>query len=154
MGAALIPIVSVIAVFGSFSFVTWVIVELLRSRHRIRATTELQAKLIDRLTAQDVGPFLASDHGARLLSALAERPAAAQAHVRILRALQSGLVLLAVGISLFIYAGVRALPLEAEDGIAFFATVGTALGVGLLAAAGASYVLSRRIGLLARADAE
>ena len=40
------------------------------------------------------------------------------------------------------------LPLEGEDVIAMFATLCSALGVGLLAASGASYRLSRRLGLL------
>ena len=148
----LIPIFGIVFTFGTTMYIAYVILEILRTRHRVRATSELQAKLIDRLGPQDIGAFLTSDNGNRLLKAFAEQGDSAP--LRILRALQAGLVLLSVGVSLFIYSAVRALPLEAEDGIAFFATVGTALGVGLLAAAGASYVLSRRLGLLARADTE
>jgi hypothetical protein len=150
----LIPIVVVPTVFGSVAYMAYLVVDLFRSRHRVRATVEIQGRLIERLAPADIGTFLASENGARLMQSLGEGPARAQAHVRILRALQSGVVLLAVGVGLFIYPSMRSLPLEVEDSVAFFAMLATALGVGLLAAAGASYVLSRRLGLLERAAAE
>jgi hypothetical protein len=143
----LIPIVVVPTVFGSVAYVAYLVVELFRSRHRVKATVEVQSKLIERLAASDIGVFLTSENGARLMEALGEQPARAQAHVRILRALQSGVVVLAVGLGLFAYAAMRALPPELEDTV-------VALGVGLLAAAGASLALSRRLGLLERATAE
>jgi hypothetical protein len=146
----LVPIFIVGFVFAAISWIAYVILEILRSRQRIRATSELQGKLIDRLGAQDIGVFLASDNGAQLLRALSEQPPGDLAHVRILRAMQGGLVLLALGIGLFVYPMMRSLPLEFEDGVALFATLGTALGVGLLLAAAASYVLSQRLGLLVR----
>jgi ABC-type multidrug transport system fused ATPase/permease subunit len=146
----LVPIFIVGFVMGLLGWIAYVILEIVRTRHRIRATSELQAKLIDRLGAEDIGVFLTSDNGGRLLRALSEQPAGDGAHVRILRALQSGVVLVAVGVGLFVYAGTRALPLEGEDVAALFATLATALGVGLLAAAGASYRLSMRMGLLHR----
>jgi hypothetical protein len=154
MAEALIPIVVVPAIFGTLAFIVYVVVELFRSRHRVKATTELQGKLIERLTGSDIGAFLSSEHGARLMRSLGEAPARAQAHVRILRALQGGVVFLAVGISLFVYSATRSLPLEVEDGVSFIATLGTALGLGLLGAAGASYALSRRLGLLESGAAE
>ena len=57
-------------------------------------------------------------------------------------------MLLALGVGLFIYVGSRALSIEGEDAVAMVATVSTAIGVGLLMAAGASYGMSRRMGLL------
>ena len=149
----LVPIFVVGFALGTTCFIAWVILEILRSRQRIRAASELQGKLIDRLGAADLGPFAMSESGARLLRAFSEQPASPDAaHVRILRALQSGLVLLAVGISLFFYSASRTLPLEGEDITDFFATLATALGVGLLLAAGASYRLSKRLGLLRATD--
>lgn len=145
---SLIPIFIVGFVMGLLGWIAYVILEIVRTRQRIRATSELQGKLIDRLGAQDIGTFLTSDNGGRLLRALSEQPAGDAAHVRILRAIQSGLVLLAVGVGLFVYAATRTLPLEGEDAVALFATLATALGVGLLGAAGASYRLSWRMGLL------
>ena len=143
----------IVGVFGSTSFIVYLIVDLFRNRFRIRATAELQGKVIERLTAQDIGTFLTSKNGSELLRALAERPAQAQAHVRILRALQSGLVLLALGIGCFFYVWFGpTLHVDVATAAQFVATMATALGVGLLLAAGASYVMSKRIGLLNSAE--
>jgi hypothetical protein len=129
--------------------VAYVILEGIRSRQRARLTSELQAKLLDRVgSAQELGAFLNSEGGARLLSTLSPTRLNGGPHQRILRALQAGLVLLALGVALFIYIGVRALPIEGEDVIAMIATVSCALGIGLLMAASASYRVSRRMGLL------
>ena len=149
----LIPIFITGFVFATFSWIAYVILEILRTRQRVQATSALQGKLIDRLGAQDVGLFLSSENGGQLLRALSHQPPDDAAHVRVLRALQAGLVFLALGIGLFVYSSMRALPIEVEDGVAFFAILAVALGVGLLSAAGASYVLSRRLGLLERGEA-
>ena len=146
----LIPIFITGFVFATISWIAYAVLEGLRSRQRIRAASELQGKLIERLGAQDIGVFLTSENGSKLLRALSEQPAGDAAHVRILRAMQAGIVLLAVGVSLFVYMSVRPLPLEGEDAVAMFATLCTALGVGLLVAAAASYRLSRRLGLFAQ----
>ena len=145
---AVIPIFIVGFVMGLLGWIAYVVLDIVRTRHRIRATTELQAKLIDRLGAQDIGIFLTSDNGGRLLRALSEQPARDGAPVRILRALQSGVVLLSVGAGLFLYVETRTLPVEGEDAVALFATLAIALGIGLVAAAAASYRLSKQMGLL------
>jgi ABC-type multidrug transport system fused ATPase/permease subunit len=151
--AQLVPVFIVAFVFGTICFISWVILEVVRNRQRLQASTELQGKLIDRLSAGDIGAFVTSENGGRLLRTLAEQPVGGDvAHARILRALQSGVVLLTVGISLFFYSGSRALPLEGEDVVDFIATIATALGVGQLLAAGASYRLSKRMGLLKPTD--
>ena len=149
----LIPIFITGFVFATFAWIAYVILEIVRSRQRVQATSTLQGKLIDRLGAQDVGMFLSSANGAQLLQALAQQPPDQAAHVRVLRSLQTGLVFLAIGIGLFIYGSMRSLPIEVEDGVVFFAILAIAVGVGLLAAAGSSYVLSRRLGLLERGEA-
>jgi len=143
-----VPIFIVGFVMGMICFIAYVILEVVRSRHRIRATTELQGKLIDRLGAQDIGVFLNSENGSQMLRALAEQPTGDVAHVRILRALQSGLVLAVLGLGMFLYSNSQALLLEVQDGVRLFATLALSLGIGLLLAAGASYRMSRRMGLL------
>jgi hypothetical protein len=147
--AMLVAIVAITGVFGSTAYIAYVVLEAIRSRQRARLTSEFQQKLLDRVgSAQELGAFLSSEGGARILESLSPAQAAGGPHQRILRALQAGLVLLALGIGLFIYIGSRALPLEGEDAVAMIATISTAIGVGLLMAAGASYGMSRRMGLL------
>jgi hypothetical protein len=144
----LIPIVIVPTVFGCIAWIAYVILEILRSRQRIRAASELQGKLIERLSGQDIGMFLTSENGSQLLRALAEQPSGDAAHMRILRALQAGLVLVALGVGVSVYTLVTTLPPDGENVAAFFAIAVTALGIGLLLAAGASYYMSKSMGLL------
>ena len=145
----LVSIVAITAVFGASAYIAYLIVEAMRARQRMRLTSEFQAKLLDRVgSAQELGAFLNSEGGARLLATMSPSRLEGGPHQRILRALQTGVVLLALGVALFVYIGVRALPIAGEDVVAMIATVSCALGVGLLMAAGASYRVSTRMGLL------
>lgn len=143
-----IPIVIVPAFFLIVAWVVYVIVDGFRRRQQIRLATEFHGKLLDRIgSAKEFGEFLNTSGGARFLESLTiEREGGP--HVRILRALQAGLVFLTLGLGLFLLIGNRSLPFEAEEGMATFATIATSIGVGLLLSAGASYGLSRRMGLI------
>lgn len=144
----LVAIVALTGAFGSGVYIASLIVEAIRSRQRTRLTSEFQAKLLDRVgSAQELGAFLNSEGGARMLATLSPTRLNGGPHQRILRALQAGLVLAALGVGLFLYISVRALPTEGEDIVAMIATVSCALGAGLLLASGASYAMSRRMGL-------
>ena len=87
--------------------------------------------------------------GSRFLSALSSSDAAAP-QLRILRSLQTGLVLLALGIGLFMLTNQREFALDAMDGLMVTATAATAIGAGLVVSTGMSYVLSKRMGLIDR----
>jgi hypothetical protein len=151
----LVAIVAISGAFGSTAYLAYVVLEAIRTRQRTRLTSEFQQKLLDRVgSAQELGTFLSSDGGARILASLSPARPDGGPHVRILRALQAGLVLLALGVGLFVYIAARALPIEGEDAVAMIATVTSALGVGLLLAAGMSYRMSRRMGLLNRRPEE
>ena len=126
--AFLIPIFITAFVFATISWIAYAVLEGMRSRQRIRAASELQGTLIDRLAGQDIAVFLTSENGSKLLRALSEQPVGDAAHARSLRALQSRLVLVTRGGGLFLYLSVRPLPLEVEDVVAMFATLCTALG--------------------------
>src|SRR5262245_35763213 len=100
----LIPIVAIIGAFGSLAYIAYVIMEILRNRHRANVSREFNSKLLDRVSSvQDLGTLMNTEGGARLLASVAGSEAPGS-HGRILRALQSGLVLLALGIGLFGYA--------------------------------------------------
>lgn len=96
MGDVLIPIFGIVGVFGSLSYVAYVILEGMRSRQQARLTSEFHHKLLDRVSsAQELGLLLNSEGGAKLLASLATpRSRGTNAHDRILRAAQTGLVLL------------------------------------------------------------
>lgn len=147
MPGELIPIVIVPAFFLMVSWVIYVIVDGFRRRQQARIAAEFHTKLLDRIgSAQEFGEFLNTSGGAKFLDSLTiEREGGP--HVRILRALQSGLVLFALGVGLFLLASNRDLP-YANDGIVVFATIASSIGAGLLVSAGASYGLSKRLGLI------
>jgi hypothetical protein len=145
----LVPIFGIVFTFGSISYVAYVILEAVRARQHARLTSELQHKLLDRVgSSQELSALLNTEGGARLLATMSPGPTEGGPASRILRALQAGCVLLAVGVGLFLFAGARALPVDSETVVTMIATLATALGIGLLLATGASYALSQRLGLL------
>jgi hypothetical protein len=137
--------------FSMFGFICWVIADAFRRRQQLRTAAEFNHKLLDKMTStQELGAFLQSDGGARLMATLTAPNPVAGPHVRILRAVQSGFVLLSLGLGLFVLAARRQLwvDVEAQDGVLFTATIATSLGVGLLVSAAAAYAMSRHLGLL------
>ena len=146
----LIPIIIVPALFLMIGWVVYVVVDGIRRRQQLRLATEFHARVLDRIgSAKEFGEFLTTSGGAKFLDSLTiEREGGP--HGRILSALQTGLVFLALGLGLFILLGVRSGMFQAEgaDAMATFATIATSLGLGLVLSAGASYGLSKRMGLM------
>jgi hypothetical protein len=137
-----------IAAFAAIAWVIYIVVDGIRQRQQIRLATEFHGKLLDRIgSAREFGEFLNTTGGAKFLDSLATHRQGG-APIRILRALQTGFVFLALGVGLFVLIAVRSLPFEAEEGMAAFATIATSIGIGLLLSAAASYVVSKRLGLM------
>jgi hypothetical protein len=150
---AAIMVVMVTALL-TIGWVVYVIVDGFRRRQQLRVYTEFHGKLIDRLgSAREFAEFFTSDAGDRFLNSLSRTEGGAPS-VRILRSLQSGLVLLALGLGLFLLVTVRSFSIEAVDAFAVFATAATAIGSALLISSALSFVLSRRLGLLQAAQPE
>jgi hypothetical protein len=147
MGSEIIIVPSLFFMIG---WVVYVIVEGFRRRQQTKVFTEFHGKLLDRIgSAREFGDFFSSDAGRRFLDSLSSSETGAP-QVRILRSMQSGLVLLALGIGLFLLTNQRTFSLEAMDGLVVMATVAAAIGAGLVASTLMSYVLSRRMGLIER----
>jgi hypothetical protein len=147
MGSEIIIVPSLFLMVG---YIVFVIVDGYRRRQQTRVYTEFHSKLLDRIgSAKEFGEFFSSDAGDRFLSALSSSDAAAP-QLRILRSLQIGLVLLAVGIGFFILLDQRTYSIEAADGLMVMATATTAIGAAMLVSTGMSYVLSKRMGLIER----
>lgn len=148
MEDVLIPVVAITFGIGSFVYLVYACLELFRGYFQAKASREFSSKLLDRVSsAQDLAAVMSSEGGARLLATFAGTSTTAQ--TRILRALQSGLVLLVLGIGMFAYAFMSpTIPLEGFEMTTLFATLAVSLGVGLLLATGAALAMSRRLGLL------
>jgi hypothetical protein len=143
-------IIIVPSLFFMIGWIVFVIVDGVRRRQQTRVFTEFHGKLLDRIgSAKEFGEFFASDAGARFLSSMSSSESGAP-QIRILRSLQTGLILLSLGIGLFLLTNERTFSLEAMDGLVVTATAAAAIGAGLVVSTGMSYVLSKRMGLIER----
>ena len=137
-------------VFGSIVWVVSLIVGAIRTRQQVRLSTEFHAKLLERIgSARELGELLSTEGGRNLLDTLVvDRPVAP--HQRILRAAQSGTVLVTVGIGILIALmfAVRDWPQGVGSGVFVVATVVVATGAGLLLSAKVSHSISKKLGLL------
>jgi hypothetical protein len=147
-------IIIVPAMFFMVGFIVYIIVEGSRRRQQVKALTEFHAKLLDRLgSAKEFAEFFTSEAGTRFMELMSSREGGAP-QLRILRSLQTGLVLLALGVGFFIMLDQREFSLEAADGLMVMATAATAVGAALVVSTGISYGLSRRMGLIERPRAQ
>jgi hypothetical protein len=143
-------IIIVPSLFFMIGYIVWVIVDGYRRRQQTRVFTEFHSKLLDRIgSAKEFAEFFSSDAGDRFLTALSNSEGAAP-QLRILRSLQTGLILLALGIGLFMLTNERNFELDTMDGLMVTATAATAIGAALVVSTGMSYVLSKRMGLIDR----
>jgi len=141
-------IIIVPAAFFMVGFIVYVIVEGFRRRSQARMVAEFHTRLLDRIgSAKEFGDFFTSDAGKRFMDAMSASDSASP-HGRILRSIQTGLVMLALGVGLFILTDQRTFSLEAMDGLVVTATVTAAIGAGLIASTLITYVLSWQMGLL------
>jgi hypothetical protein len=162
----MVEIVIIPAMLATIAWVIYVVVDGFRRRQQLRLATDFHGRLLDRIgSAKEFGEFLNTNGGTKFLDALSLEKEGGPAN-RILRAIQAGLVCTALGIGLFILIGSANLDLtpdgfirggaggtpianaDENDAIATAATIFTSVGVGLILSAGASYFVSRRLGLL------
>lgn len=137
------------SMFLMFAYLIYSVANVLTRRQRLRSSAELQAKLLDRIgTIDEFGRFLNTEGGQQYLETIATEPTGGEANQRVLRALQSGVVLVCLGIGIFMYVGEVRLPSGPYENVTFVGTVSTAVGVGLLISAYASLRLSKRLGLI------
>lgn len=142
---------AILVVFGVLAFI---VVSFIRAVVRWRETGKQAAvmiRLIDTVgTSEDAGALLESS----TLQSFVERAVDRRTMVlgRVIRAVQSGIVLLVVGATFFLIRSIAAgQDLAGPDeyfGFTVLGTIAIALGVAFFLAAGASYGLSSRWGLI------
>jgi hypothetical protein len=148
---------------GAFTVIGWLGKMLVDHRRWLRASklqSDVQSRILDRLTSNDeLAGFLQSPGGQRALESLT-MPADPKARMstlaptnRILWSIQAGTVVSSLGFGLLLLSGTRTIRDSwASEMSPFFVMSGVvvlAIGLGFLVSAGTSYVLSRRLGLLA-----
>jgi hypothetical protein len=144
----LIVLVIFSTVFGSISWVASLIVSAIRSRQQVRLSAAFHTKLLERIgSARELGELLNTEGGRNLLETLVVDQTPAP-HLRILRAAQTGTVLVTVGIGILLARLFSVWPPEVASGLSMIATVIVATGSGLLVSAKVSHSISKKLGLL------
>jgi hypothetical protein len=146
-----------IIILPAFSFtigyIVWVTVNAWQRRQRLKLVTEFNSRLLDRLgSVKDFTEFLHTPAGARFMQDLSSEPVTTGPRERILRASQTGVVLIFLGIGLLLVSFFWS-PFAPETGQNAFAVIGMialSLGVGFTVSAVASYRLAGVLGLLER----
>ncbi len=147
---------AILAVFSTATFaLLWVIRTLIEHRrwHRTsRVQTEVHTKLLDRFSSNDeLMAYMQTAPGRRFLESAplpVEGPAPAMAAPlsRILWSLQAGVVLAVAAIGVLIISG--QVIEEISQPLFALGVLVLALGIGFIASAAASFLVSRRLGLL------
>ena len=143
---------SMLVLIGLYSLMAWVTRTFLVNRRLAKTAhiqAELQTRLLDKLgTAPELLAYLESPAGQRLAQAVpAERT---NPHGRILGSVQSGIILIVIGVAVLALRG----ELSGDDvhALTFVGAIGLALGIGFLASAYTAYRLSKAWGLLGDAN--
>lgn len=148
----MIPILLGLGFFSMIAWIVFVVADSSRRKERLKAFTEFHSKLIERMgSSSEFATFLQSDGGRRFLDSLSvEKGHPAN---RILTAVQTGLVLAALGVG-FLLAGETAVRVQDWDVNGFKVTgiIFASVGVGFLLSAVSSYVLAKSMGVLTQAD--
>jgi hypothetical protein len=146
-------IVLTIALFvGAFIWLVRTLVDYRRWSRLSKVQTDVHTKILDRFSSNDdLLAYIRTPAGSRFLESApialdGGGPVPAPPVNRILWSVQAGIVLGALGIGILFMAG-RA-PEEVAQGVSAAGVLAIALGVGFIVAAGVSYVLSQKLGLL------
>jgi hypothetical protein len=138
------------SMFGMISFVVWVIVNGWERRQHWKHLTDFNSRLLDRLgSVKDFTELLKTDEGGRFLGLLTAQRQSVGAPDRILRAAQTGVVSIVLGLG-FLFLGWRFV-FDDHEAFSVVGVVALSLGAGLLLSAGVSYWVARRLGLLENA---
>jgi len=145
----MIPVIAILTVFGSVSFLTWVIVDALRRKGQLRVMSEFHNKLLDRINnGKELADFMDSPGGTKFIESIStERVHPAH---RVLRAVQVGIVLCAAGIGCRVVGWQSTLiEREAAEGFVILGIMLLSIGIGYLVSAAATFGLGRSLGVYA-----
>jgi hypothetical protein len=149
--AVVLVIITICSTLGS---ILWVTLNSRKASILVKARTELQTKLLDRIgSGRELAEFSQTEGGQRFIQSLSMDPGESRVTRgmpmdRILGSVQKGVILSMLGLG-FLLLGWR---YRMDDPGDFFNVVGVialSLGVGFLVSAGLSYRLSKTLGLIA-----
>jgi hypothetical protein len=137
--------------FGMLGFVVWVVVNGWQRRQQVKLMTDFNSRLFDRLgSAKEFNDLLQSEGGARLIAALTAERGSTGARDRILRATQTGVVFIVLGVG-FLFLDWR-FTFNDREAFVIVGVIALSLGIGLLLSSGASYWVAKTLGVLDTSD--
>jgi len=138
-------IVLTIGLFSTVAFLAWVLLQSILRWREIGRETQIMTQLVAQVrSGEEAAVFLESSSAQALFDRMVDRRTLVLG--RMLRALQSGIVLIVLGIAIFV---IRTQFTDDEALAALvFGTLSVAVGTAFLLAGGMTYVLSLRWGLL------
>jgi len=148
----LAPVLGILSVFGSLSFLVWVIVDGLRRKQQLKVLSDFHNKLLDRIAnGRELAEFMDSPGGTKFIESIStERIHPAQ---RVLRAVQIGIVLCSAGIGSRVIGWQGSIiEREAAEGFAVLGIMLLSVGIGYLVSAGAAFGLGRTLGVYSAAS--
>lgn len=132
--------------FGMISFVIWVVVNGWQRRQHIKLIIEFNNRVLERLgSMREFSDFLHSDGGERLMRVLTSERGSTGPRDRILAAVQSGVVFVAVGLGLLLVAGRTSG--DEHEVLAVISTIVLSLGIGLMLSSAASFWVAKHLGM-------
>ena len=137
----------VIPIFlATIAFMVWLTITAWQARQRMNLTRDFNMRLIDQIgSMKDFSDFLQSDAGAEFMKNLSGVAPSIGPADRILRAFQTGVVLLALGVGLTLVG--HFMSFNSHEVFTATGIIANSLGIGLLLSSGASYRLAKTIGM-------
>jgi hypothetical protein len=132
-------------IFSTIGFVVWVAFNGWQRRQQVRSLTDFNTRLLERIgSVRDFSEFLQTDGGAKFMDRVTAAGTPPDIRMTILRAVQTGLVLLSLGSGLLLLAWILRARYPFGDSEVFTVTgvIALSLGVGFLLSGGASYRLA------------
>jgi hypothetical protein len=133
-------------IFGTISWIAWLIFSTIRGFKASKVQGEIQARLLDKFgSSQELLTYVQSDAGKQFLDSLTAEHKTP--YGRILNAAQWATVMVFFGAALLFLRGRVS---EGQEAFLVFGTVILTLGIGFAVSAAVSYSLSKSFGLLGK----
>jgi hypothetical protein len=134
--------------FPLIGFVVWTAAASWQRRQRFKLLTDFHTRLLDRLgSLENLSEFLQTPAGTQFMETLSAEPAPPGGPSdRILRALQTGIVLLSLGLGL-LFVG-RYTTADVHDTLMVVGAIALSLGIGFVLSSAASYRVAASLGVL------
>jgi hypothetical protein len=132
-------------IFATLGFVVWVAFNGWQRRSQVKLLTEFNSRLLERIgSVRDFSEFLQTEGGAKFMDRVTAGGTPPDIRMAILRSVQTGLVLFALGVGLLVLARIfrGGFPVEHPEVFTITGVIALSLGIGFFLSGGAAYRLA------------